>query len=128
MEKFLAWPQRPDRRFGRGEIMHWWGLRRLRYNGYLLIVGVLSLSITLLIDSPSDFNDWQDWLLTVLFLLIVVNICYTFGWIIDTAVLSRVEGYIKLESSFPLSCYRFPRRGQLARISAVAMRIASVEQ
>jgi hypothetical protein len=86
MEKFFAWPPHPDCSFTRGEVVRWWASRQLRYNGYLLFAGVLSISITLLIDSPSDFNNWQDWLLTGLFLLIVANVCYTFGWIIDTII------------------------------------------
>jgi NADH:ubiquinone oxidoreductase subunit 6 (subunit J) len=82
---------------GRWEIIKWWELRRIPYTIIIGAVGVLSLFIAnSIIDNYAqtgeDFLKPISLLIGIPFAMIVANICYTFGWMLELAQQSRKRG------------------------------------
>jgi hypothetical protein len=78
----------------RWEIIKWWELRRIPYTIIIGAVGVLSFFVAnSIIDNYAqageDFLKPVSLLIGVPLAIIVANICYTFGWIVELAQQSR---------------------------------------
>jgi hypothetical protein len=72
------------------EIIKWWESRRLTYNMWVGVVGVISCLLVLVAGSAAvkegeDFVEPLALIAGPVFYGIMANICYTFGWISDLA-------------------------------------------
>ena len=74
----------------RGELIHWWEARRSHFNGWLLAVGFVSLVVVIVagdaaVKPGTDFVEPFAILPGTAIYLAMANLCYTLGWIVDTA-------------------------------------------
>jgi hypothetical protein len=71
---------------GAGRIIVWWEVRRIAFNLVLLPMGLVGLLLLLMQSNPSPNlgaeNDFVPFL-SGLAALVVANICYTSGWIVN---------------------------------------------
>jgi hypothetical protein len=75
---------------GRWEIIKWWELRRIPYTIVVGGVGILSYFITNSIienyaQTGEEYLNPASLLIGVPVAIIVSNVCYTFGWIVELA-------------------------------------------
>jgi len=77
----------------RADIVRWWETRRLRFNLYVGIVGVVSWLLVLIVGAGSiafkpgvDFEEPLAMIFGPFVYAIIANICYTLGWIVDTTL------------------------------------------
>lgn len=91
MERFFEWPSESGFAGSRREIISWWELRRLRFNLYVGIVGVVTWFLVLVAGSAAvkpgvDFEEPILMIVGPFFYAFLANVCYTFGWIADTVL------------------------------------------
>ena len=89
MERLLYWLSAPRNTTSRREIIAWWEIRRLRFNLYVGAIGVLSWVLVLLAGSAAvkpgvDFEEPLGMIIGPVLYAFLANLCYTFGWIVDT--------------------------------------------
>lgn len=89
MERFLEWPSESGLMGSRREIISWWELRRLRFNLYVGLVGVVSWFLVFIAGSEAakpgvDFEEPIAMIVGPFLYAFLANVCYTFGWIADT--------------------------------------------
>ena len=75
----------------RREIIAWWEARRFRFNLYVGAVGAASWILVLVAGSAAvkpgvDFEEPIMMIIGPFIYGFVANICYTFGWAVDTLV------------------------------------------
>jgi len=90
MEKILEWPRKEEFSSTRGAIIAWWEARRLRFNLYLGVVGGAAWLLVLVAGSAAvkpgvDFEEPVAMIFGPFFYVILANVCYTFGWVVDVA-------------------------------------------
>jgi len=73
----------------RKDIVRWWEGRRIRYNLLVGAVGFVTWWLVLLAGSAAvkpgvDFEEPIAMLIGPIFYGILANLCFTFGWIVDT--------------------------------------------
>ena len=78
----------------RGELIHWWEARRFHFNGVVLAVGFASLILVMYAGSAAvkpgvDFVEPLAILPGTAIYLAMANVCYTLGWVVDTAFYKR---------------------------------------
>ena len=72
------------------EIIRWWESRRLHFNSYVGLTGVITWFLVLIVGGASvkpgvDFAEPIMMILGPVAYVIMANICYTFGWVLDVA-------------------------------------------
>jgi hypothetical protein len=90
MERLPEWPSAQRDSSTRREIIVWWESRRFRFNLYVGIVGVVSWLLVLIAGSAAvepgvDFEEPLAMIYGPFAYVLLANVCYTFGWIVDTA-------------------------------------------
>jgi hypothetical protein len=71
------------------DIMHWWESRRIRFNIWVGIVGVVTWLLVMIAGSAAvksgvDFEEPLAMIFGPIVYGILANICFTLGWIVDT--------------------------------------------
>jgi hypothetical protein len=89
MERLLKWPSANALPSTRREIIAWWEARRLRFNLYVGIVGAVTWLLVIIAGSAAvkpgvDFEEPLAMIFGPFVYGFVANICFTFGWIVDT--------------------------------------------
>jgi hypothetical protein len=89
MERLLEWPSEQGLAISRREIIAWWEARRFRFNLYVGVVGVVTWFLVLIAGSAAvkpgvDFEEPIAMLIGPFIYGFLANICYTFGWVVDT--------------------------------------------
>lgn len=89
MESLLSWPAEDATEYTRTDIVRWWEGRRLHFNVYVGVVGVITWLLVLIAGSAAvkpgeDFEEPLAMLFGPVLYAIVANICYTGGWIVDS--------------------------------------------
>jgi hypothetical protein len=67
------------------EVIIWWERRRVPYNLFIAVWGVTGLTIYFGMLGLHDLMDWRDYRSSLGFFLtspIMINLCYTLGWIL----------------------------------------------
>ena len=77
-----------DRVFTKREVVRWWELRRPLFNLGVLIVGLSSIAameslVAPLLPERQDVVEAITLILVVAVYGVLVNLCYTFGWILE---------------------------------------------
>lgn len=72
------------------EIIGWWEARRLRFNILVGLVGVVAWLLVATAGSAAvkpgvDFEEPLAMIFGPVFYGLLANLCYTFGWLVDTA-------------------------------------------
>ncbi len=91
MEKLLDWPSEQESLSTRGEIIAWWEVRRLRFNLFVGVVGAATWLLVLVAGSAAvkpgvDFEEPVAMIFGPFVYGFFANICYTFGWVVDTVL------------------------------------------
>lgn len=68
------------------QIIFWWELRRFLYNLIVLVSVALSLIIVAFYTSKNDKEDWGEPILGIFLFVLLCNVVYTFGWVIELFV------------------------------------------
>jgi hypothetical protein len=89
VERLLEWPLEQSFSSTRIEIIAWWEARRFRFNLYVGIVGAVTWLLVLIAGSAAvktgvDFEEPIAMLIGPFIYGFLANVCYTFGWILDT--------------------------------------------
>ncbi len=89
MERLLEWPSEQAPSSTRREIIAWWEARRLRFNLYVGIVGAVTWLLVIIVGSAAvkpgvDFEEPLAMIFGPFVFGFFANICFTFGWIVDT--------------------------------------------
>ena len=89
MERLLAWPSAQAFPSTRREIITWWEARRLRFNLCVGIVGAVTWLLIITVGSVAvkpgvDFEEPLAMIFGPFVYGFFANICFTFGWIVDT--------------------------------------------
>jgi hypothetical protein len=89
MERLLEWPSERARSSTRREIIAWWEARRLRFNLYVGIAGAVTWLLVITVGSAAvkpgvDFEEPLAMIFGPFVYGFLANICFTFGWIVDT--------------------------------------------
>jgi hypothetical protein len=89
VERLLEWPSEQSFSSARKEIIAWWEARRFRFNLYVGIVGAVTWLLVLVAGSAAvktgvDFEEPIAMLIGPLIYGFLANVCYTFGWVVDT--------------------------------------------
>ena len=97
------------------DIIGWWEQRRFRYNVYVGFVGFVTWWLVLIAGSAAvkpgvDFEEPLAMLFGPFFYGIAANVCYTFGWIVDTTAYrgSPRRGLFKAGFVFSLALTALP--------------------
>lgn len=74
----------------RGELIRWWEARRFEFNGLVLAGGFASLVLVICAGSAAvkpgvDFVEPFVVIPGTAIYLALANLCYTLGWVVDTA-------------------------------------------
>lgn len=97
------------------QIIWWWELRRLLYNGLLLVVGVAAIVgmewlMNKVIPAGEDAVEPMVLILGILLYGIMANLCYTLGWIFElrgrqtAPELARQRGVKMFRTGLLFSC------------------------
>jgi hypothetical protein len=75
------------------DVIRWWEQRRLDFNAYVGVVGVISWLLVLIAGGAAvkpgvDFEEPIAMIEEPVFYAIMANVCYTFGWIVDLVAFS----------------------------------------
>jgi hypothetical protein len=84
--RFIKWFfSVPDGDRSTWDIIFWWEARRIPYNVIVGTVGVLSLLLFYLFSAHEPIENGEDIgePITILLAPLVINICYTAGWIVE---------------------------------------------
>jgi hypothetical protein len=89
MESLLSWPTEDAAEYTRTDIVRWWEARRLHFNVYVGLVGVITWFLVLIAGSAAvkpgeDFEEPLGMLFGPVIYAFISNACYTLGWIVDT--------------------------------------------
>ena len=89
MEQLLEGPSEQELSNTRREIIAWWEARRFHFNLYVGIVGVATWLLVFIAGSAAvkpgvDFEEPLEMLIRPFVYGFLANICYTFGWVVDT--------------------------------------------
>jgi hypothetical protein len=89
MESLLSWPTEAAAAFRRTDLVRWWEARRLHFNVYVGVVGVLAWLLLLIAGSAAvkpgeDFEEPLAMIFGPVMYAVLANACYTLGWIADT--------------------------------------------
>ena len=89
MESLLSWPTVDPAEYQRTDIVRWWEARRLHFNVYVGVVGVITWFLMLIAGSAAvkpgeDFEEPLAMIFGPVVYAIIANACYTLGWIADT--------------------------------------------
>ena len=78
------------------KVLLWWELRRVIYNVFLVLSGILSLFILSLIiqDLGSFFSPPLFLFIGIIAFVVVANICYTAGWIFQLITIKSNNKFI----------------------------------
>jgi hypothetical protein len=90
MERLLEWPSAQASSSTRREIIAWREARRLRFNLYVGMAGAVTWFLVLIVGSAAvkpgvDFEEPLAMIFGPFVYGFLANICYTLGWIVDTA-------------------------------------------
>jgi hypothetical protein len=90
MESLLSWPTKDAAEYTRTDIVRWWEARRLRFNFYVGAVGVVTWLLVMIAGSAAvkpgeDFEEPLAMIFGPFVYAFLANVCYTLGWIADTA-------------------------------------------
>jgi hypothetical protein len=88
MEGLLDWPVE-EPLATRRQVIRWWESRRFRYNVYVGSVGVLTWFLVLIAGSAAvkpgvDFEEPLAMMIGPFVYGFFANVCYSFGWLVDT--------------------------------------------
>jgi hypothetical protein len=89
MEKGLEWASQSSSVSTRGDIIRWWEARRYHFNGFVLAVGSASWLLVMIAGSAAvkpgeDFEEPIGMLFVPVIFVVMANVCYTLGWVVDT--------------------------------------------
>jgi hypothetical protein len=89
MESLLSWPKEDATQYTRTDVVRWWEARRLHFNVYVGVVGVISWFLALIAGSAAvkpgvDFEEPLGMIFGPIIYACIANACYTLGWIVDT--------------------------------------------
>jgi len=89
MESLLSWPTEDAAEYGRTDIVRWWEARRLHFNVYVGVVGVITWFLVMIAGSAAvkpgeDFEEPLAMIFGPVIYAFIANACYTLGWIADT--------------------------------------------
>jgi hypothetical protein len=89
VERLLEWPSEQSFSITRREIIAWWEARRLRFNLYIGTIGTVTWFLVLIAGSAAvkpgvDFEEPVAMLVGPFVYGLLANVCYTFGWVVDT--------------------------------------------
>ena len=89
MEPLLNAPVSVRQHSTRAEIVRWWEGRRLRFNMFVGVVGLITWFLVLIAGSAAvkpgvDFEEPIAMIFGPLIYAFLANACYTLGWIADT--------------------------------------------
>jgi hypothetical protein len=89
MESLLSWPTEDAAEYRPTDIVRWWEARRLHFNVYLGVVGVITWFLVLIAGSAAvkpgeDFEEPFAMIFGPVIYGFIANACYTLGWIADT--------------------------------------------
>jgi hypothetical protein len=90
MERLLEWPSEQGLAISRRDSIAWWEARRFRFNLYVGVIGVVTWFLVLIAGSAAvkpgvDFEEPVAMLIGPFIYGFLANVCYTFGWVVDTA-------------------------------------------
>ena len=76
------------------DLIRWWEERRLSFNAYVGVVGIVSWLLVLIVGGAAvkpgvDFEEPIAMVEAPFWYMIVTNAFYTFGWIVDVVAFSR---------------------------------------
>jgi len=85
----LEWASEDSRLSTRGDIIRWWEARRHTYNAAILAVGFVSFLLVMIAGSAAvkpgeDFEEPLAMLTRTVIYVVMANICYKLGWVVDT--------------------------------------------
>jgi len=89
MERLLSWPSAQENISTKREIITWWEDRRLRFNLYVGAIGLVTWILVWVAGSAAvkPGVDFEEPILMIIGPFVYgffANICYSFGWIVDT--------------------------------------------
>jgi hypothetical protein len=89
MEKGLEWASGECSSSTRGDIIRWWEAGRYTFNAVLLAVGFASWLLVMTAGSAAakpgeDFEEPIAMLSGIFNYVVMANVCYTLGWVVDT--------------------------------------------
>jgi hypothetical protein len=89
MESLLSWPIEDTAEYRRTDIVRWWEARRLHFNVYVGVVGVITCFLVMIAGSAAvkpgeDFEEPFAMIFGPVMYVFIANACYTLGWIADT--------------------------------------------
>lgn len=89
MEKGWEWTSQQSSVSTRGDIIRWWEARRYYFNGFVLAVGFVSWLLVMIAGSAAvkpgeDFEEPIGMLFGPVIFVVMANVCYTLGWVVDT--------------------------------------------
>jgi hypothetical protein len=90
MESLLSWPTEDAAEYRRTDIVRWWEARRLHFNVYVGVVGIITWLLVLIAGSATvkpgeDFEEPLAMIFGPIIYAFIANACYTLGWIADNA-------------------------------------------
>lgn len=90
MERLLQWPRQAESLATKREVIDWWEARRFRFNLYVGIIGIVTWLLVWIAGSAAvkPGVDFEEPILMIIGPFVYgffANICYTLGWIVDTA-------------------------------------------
>jgi len=96
MEGLLDWPAE-ESLCTRRQVVRWWESRRFRYNLYVGSVGLVTWVLVLIAGSAAvkpgvDFVEPLAMIIGPLVYGFFANVCYSFGWLVDTVFFRGVPG------------------------------------
>jgi len=88
MESLLSWPTLDVKEYSRTDIVRWWEARRLHFNVYVGVVGIVAWFLVLIAGSAAvkpgeDFEEPLAMIFGPVIYAMIANACYTLGWIAD---------------------------------------------
>jgi hypothetical protein len=89
MESLLSWPTEDPAEYTRTDIVRWWEARRLHFNVYIGVVGIITWFLVLIAGSAAvkpgeDFEEPLAMFVGPGIYVLIANACYTLGWIVDS--------------------------------------------
>jgi hypothetical protein len=100
MEKGLEWESQECSVSTRGDIIRWWEARRYHFNGFVLADGfvlaagfaswlLVMIAGTAAVKPGEDFEEPIGMLFGPVIFVVMANVCYTLGWVVDTIFYNR---------------------------------------
>jgi len=75
----------------KSDAIRWWEVRRVPYNLIVGFVGLASIVVMeivgeMIVHAGEDFEEPLGLLLGVFMMIVIANVAYTFGWILEVSV------------------------------------------